>query len=208
MAAQVLADTGRRVGKILSLTQADLDRSTGELTLAETKNGQTHNAYLVPEVVAQIQSEFDPLFPSATNAQKPIGTSVLRHVLKRLLRQIGVKDVDRLDTHSIRRRAPVCLDRNGVSRQVGKRIGGWETDALYDHYARNSVDQAHIAAAGVLHKASARLRKSVSNESPKISKKSVQALTAPDVADCIPKSPRLCNCAIWPRSLGWLLAEP
>jgi hypothetical protein len=47
--------------------------------------------------------------------------------------------------HDLRRTAAVNLDKAGVPRSVGKQIGGWKTDSMYDRY--RIVDETELDSA-------------------------------------------------------------
>lgn len=154
-----IADGGRRVSEVVSLKGRDVLRDARELHL-RVKGNRIEVVPLSPEVMALIPEAAPDAFvwPKGTGASWRCALDPSRHVtrgavlrtVKLGLAAIGVRDADRLDVHSLRRAFVASCDRAGVPSDVGRRVTGHKTRAMWEHYqAGYAGDNLHEAVAAV-----------------------------------------------------------
>mgnify|MGYP001421560804 CR=1 FL=1 len=147
----LLADTGRRVGELVRLRGRDVRREAGVIELGRTKTGEVARVPVPAETMAllpQVEGEAF-LWPAQARVNRGAGpghtsNGAVRAVLRRGLEAIKVPDPERLDTHSLRRAFVATAERAGVATDVGRRVTGHATRAMWDHYQAQAVgDDLH-----------------------------------------------------------------
>ncbi|MDF1664748.1 MAG: site-specific integrase [Planctomycetota bacterium] len=157
-AVSFLADTGRRVSEILAVKGADINRQASTVTIKQRKAGKQLNVSIPvpPSTMKLLPSIPVDGFAFANhgrygNAAKPDHSIPIRRetiltVIKKAVKALGIPDGDRLDTHSFRRAFVASAERSGVPGDVGRRITGHETQAMWEHYQSQAVgDNLHQA---------------------------------------------------------------
>lgn len=154
-----IADAGRRVGEIVAIQGRDVRRKALELHL-RVKGNRIEVVPISPEVMALIPETASDAFVwpkgigagwrCALDARKHVTSGAVLRVVKIAVRAIGIPDPERLDVHSLRRAFVASCDRAGVPSDVGRRVTGHKTRAMWEHYqAGYAGDDLHEAVAAV-----------------------------------------------------------
>ena len=69
------------------------------------------------------------------------------------LKAVGIADHQRLDTHSLRRAFCTTAEREGVPADVGRRVTGHRTRAMWEHYQEQAVGDDLRAVVERVHRA-------------------------------------------------------
>lgn len=148
-----LADTGCRVGGLVSLTLGDLDLRNGRAIVREKgRNGskRTRTVYMKPRTVSAVR-EYLKVRPSADNdrvfigARGPLSEGGVYGMLKRLARRCGAKG--RWNPHAFRHGFARAAVENGadlthVSQLLGHRDIG-VTARFYARWADDELKRKH-----------------------------------------------------------------
>jgi integrase len=133
---------GMRVG------QVNLEEGTIRLFSGTTKNDDSRVVKMDPTIRLLLtpllvgKKPDDHVFTRENG--KPVKS--FRGAWKKVTAGIVVaSDKRHLMLHDLRRTAAVNLDKAGVPRSVGKQIGGWKTDSMYDRY--RIVDETELDSA-------------------------------------------------------------
>lgn len=138
-----LADTGRRVSAVLGLRGRDVNYETGDCLWHE--KGDQVLAIPVSSATLPLLPRVEPNEPvfGQFGRRRSAGLATrresVRKVLKRALKELKIPDPERLDTHSLRRAWCATAERNGVPVDVGRRVTGHRTRAMWDHYQAEAV---------------------------------------------------------------------
>lgn len=134
-----LADTGCRVGGLLSLRLRDLDLTAGRATL-RTKGGKERAVFLSPETVAALRAYLlvrpekwgDALW---IGKRGPIGRQAVYMMLRTLAREAGVEG--RCNPHAFRHGAARAMLENGADLgTVSQLLGHADLETTHRYYAR------------------------------------------------------------------------
>ncbi len=149
-AFSVLADTGSRSREILKLKGRDIQRQACEIVVRQ-KGGQTKSVPIPPGTMALIP-EAGPdeyVFRSEFSRKQEHGhvrAETILEVLGKATEALGIPDRERLDVHSFRRAFVAACERENIPTDVGRRITGHKTRAMWDHYQQEHVgDNLHDA---------------------------------------------------------------
>lgn len=140
-----LADTGRRVGELLRLRGRDVRHEAGVLELGRTKSGAVHRVP-VPAPTMALLPDAAPdayLWPARPRRDapgaRPTSDGAVLAIFRKGLLAIGVVDASRLDVHSLRRAFVATAERAGVPCDVGRRVTGHASRAMWDTYQAQAV---------------------------------------------------------------------
>lgn len=148
---ELLASTGRRVSELLELRGRDLDRHACTIRVQQKRGGQHPELTIpVPPRVMDTLPQAKPhLFvfgqwgrggtDSRANQTKHPDRSSVTALLRRAIKALGIPGGERLDVHSFRRAWVASAERVGVAIDVGRRITGHETRAMWEHYQAEAV---------------------------------------------------------------------
>lgn len=146
----VLADSGARIGELLRLRGAQVDRAACVLRLGRTKNGEARAPQLPAATMALVpQAEpgelvFRPKRPGF-RSDKPMSRRNTLGVLWRALEAIGVADRENLDQHSFRRSWISASVEERVPLTASMSVTGHRSTKVHLDYARRA--QRDMAAA-------------------------------------------------------------
>jgi len=154
----VLVDTGRRVSEVVRLQGRDVQRDL--LTVTIRAKGNRTEVVPVPAETMALVPEVPPtayVFQSRGRGakgppqpDKHVGRGAVLRVLRKAVVAVGIPDGERLDLHSLRRAFVASAERAGVATDVGRRVTGHRTRAMWDHYQAEAVsDDLHAAVAQV-----------------------------------------------------------
>ncbi|MGE3527910.1 MAG: tyrosine-type recombinase/integrase [Methyloceanibacter sp.] len=152
---QLLADTGRRVSELLNLRGRDLNRLANTMNIRQKRSARVQN--LAVPVPAETMAMLPKVGPDDFVFQhygrggrgRPRPEAAMRResvlmVIKKAMTALKFADPERLDTHSLRRAFVATAERVGVPIDVGRRVTGHETRAMWDRYQSQSVgDDLH-----------------------------------------------------------------
>jgi len=137
----VAHDTGARRGELLKLEWADVSLERKELTLRDTKNGDTRVVPLTERCVAVLAGlpRGSRVF---TFGGKPLRT--IHGAFTAACRRAGIGG---LRFHDLRHTAATNLRRAGVHTQIAMKIVGHKSDVMHRRYAKVDAKDMHQAMA-------------------------------------------------------------
>lgn len=137
-----LAETGARIGELLSADAEHLDATLGLLRLMHTKTGAPRAVPISPDLAAALSTrKTGPLFlgPKGTR----LAHSTAHNLMLAWRRSRGLEG--QVDLHSLRRYAIATMERSGVPRAAGRMISGHASSVIYDNYAAKGAYDARQA---------------------------------------------------------------
>lgn len=162
-ALQFIADTGRRVREILAIKGVDLNFKNNTISIKQQKAGRSLNVSIpVPASTMElVKGTALDGFAFAShghggrarhpNPKMAIRQETILSVVKKAIKDLGIVDGHRLDTHSFRRAFVASAERSGVPGDVGRRITGHETQAMWEHYQSQAVGDDLHAVVNQIH---------------------------------------------------------
>lgn len=145
----LLADTGRRSGELVRLRGRDVLRQELAVLVRQKGDGEG-TAYPVP-VPAETMALLPEVAPDAfvfpcrdrrggvELGARHVRTESVLLVLRKALAALEVPDAARLDVHSFRRAFVSAAERAGIPTDVGRRVTGHKTRAMWDRYQAATV---------------------------------------------------------------------
>jgi integrase/recombinase XerD len=141
----IAAFTGCRMGEAIALRAENLDLSEGVMTLTKTKNGQTREVELHPDLIAILTAADLPqegwLFPSPRTSSH-ISRKTVDLELRQVCADLGFKGVG---THSFRRSLATNLHGKGIPLKTIAAITGHSSLDALARYIEVSPEQRRSA---------------------------------------------------------------
>ncbi len=147
--------TGCRASEAFRLTWGRVDMNRRVALLADTKNSDSREVFLAPEVVDMLQRRGpgrlnDPVFTDSRGKPYREAPYTFRAVVNELGLNEGREVRERITFHTLRHTAATYAARRGVPVKDLQEMFGWKTPAMVFRYAKGdeSVQRAAIAGIG------------------------------------------------------------